>query len=145
MPAGHISLNTEYETPESVEMIEGQYFISNFFILKTIQGAGLGRAAMDVIEARAIAEPLNAKTLALSTVDDEALGEGVIEALGMGRGISNMKWYGRRGYEAFKRVEGNVSVFPFRYFSVLGGFEMENYIEGVWIIWIPLLFWVSFD
>ena len=68
IPVGHISLDTEYETPGFADSRDGLYFITTFYISTALQGSGLGRAAMDVIENTAISEPLSAKTLALSTV-----------------------------------------------------------------------------
>jgi GNAT superfamily N-acetyltransferase len=66
---GHIALDTEYETEKfRGDDREGLYWISTFYISHALQNCGLGRAAMDVIENMATAEPLCAKTLALSTL-----------------------------------------------------------------------------
>ena len=71
IPVGHISLNKEYETAGFAEPAEGLYWISTFYISSVLQSLGLGRAAMNAVESMAIAEPLCAKTLALSTVASE--------------------------------------------------------------------------
>ncbi len=72
LPIGHISLYTEYETPGLEFTVfkpeEGVCWIATFYISHVLQSAGLGRAAMDTIEATATSHPLNAKVLALSTV-----------------------------------------------------------------------------
>ena len=69
IPVGHIALDTEYETEKyRGDDREGLYWISTFYISHALQNCGLGRAAMDVVENTATAEPLCAKTLALSTV-----------------------------------------------------------------------------
>ena len=70
IPVGHISLDSCYEEPEKVasdNLGEGVYWISTFYISKALQKYGLGRAAMDFVEEMAVNEPLNAKTLGLST------------------------------------------------------------------------------
>ncbi|TVY45472.1 hypothetical protein LOCC1_G004978, partial [Lachnellula occidentalis] len=107
IPAGHIALTTTYETPGHMDPIPALYFISNFYIASSLQSSGLGRAAMDLIETLAISEPLNARTLALSTVADD--GEGRVEKFkALGRevpSVSNQRWYERRGYVPFKRVK----------------------------------------
>jgi ribosomal protein S18 acetylase RimI-like enzyme len=70
IPVGHISLNSEDESKgyQEQEPMPGSYSIENFYISAVLQGAGLGRAAMDAVENMAISEPLCAKTLALTTV-----------------------------------------------------------------------------
>lgn len=74
IPVGHISLDSSYEEPEKVandNLGEGVYWISTFYISKALQKYGLGRAAMDFVEEMAVNEPLNAKTLGLSTAISE--------------------------------------------------------------------------
>ncbi|TVY13205.1 hypothetical protein LARI1_G009346, partial [Lachnellula arida] len=106
IPAGHISLNTTYETPGHIEPIPHLYFISNFYITTSLQSHGLGRAAMDLIEQLAVSEPLNAETLALSTAADDGAGRAEKFAA-FGRTlptVSTQGWYERRGYVVFRRV-----------------------------------------
>jgi hypothetical protein len=67
IPVGYISLDTEYEEPKYEDPVPGTYFIATFYISGVLQGSGIGRAAMDIIESTAISEPLLAKRLALST------------------------------------------------------------------------------
>lgn len=71
IPIGHISLDTEYQAAGD-DPIPGTYFIAAFYVSEALQGSGLGRAAMDIVERTAISEPLLAKRLALSTanIDD---------------------------------------------------------------------------
>jgi hypothetical protein len=85
IPVGHISLDTEYETPNLLESKEGQYIIATFYVSNVLQGSGLGRAAMDAVEQMAISKPLFAKTLALSTVANEYKGKDEKWALGRER------------------------------------------------------------
>ncbi|KAG9246793.1 hypothetical protein BJ878DRAFT_539930 [Calycina marina] len=61
VPVGHISLDPDNE--DALKCYN--YIISSFYISWAIQGVGLGGAATD------ISEPLNAKTLLLSTVAKE--------------------------------------------------------------------------
>lgn len=61
----------------------------------------------DAVEHMAISEPLNAKTLVLSTVANEYEGRDEKWAA-FGRiapKISNQDWYGRRGYVVYKTVD----------------------------------------
>ncbi|TVY65646.1 hypothetical protein LSUE1_G006192, partial [Lachnellula suecica] len=74
LPVGHISLDSEYETAEHAEAEEGLYWIATFYISTALQGSGLGRAAMDAVEAMATSEPLNARVLGLSTVAKDGAG-----------------------------------------------------------------------
>jgi GNAT superfamily N-acetyltransferase len=106
LPVGHIGLNSEYETPDHDEDIEGLYWISNFYVSTSLQGSGLGRAAMDAVEETAIAEPLNAKVLALSSVTRENK-DHKEKWTALGREppkITNQDWYERRGYMPYKYV-----------------------------------------
>lgn len=64
-PVGHISLDSNDPTQPDT------YEISTFYVSSAIQGGGIGAAAMDVIEAMAISEPLCAKTLKLFTAANE--------------------------------------------------------------------------
>ncbi|KAL2068411.1 hypothetical protein VTL71DRAFT_16509 [Oculimacula yallundae] len=107
VPVGHISLNREYEEEGYVDVEEGLLFIATFWISPPLQGTGLGRSAMSSIENLASQPPLNAHTLALSTVANEY--EGKKERWAALKrappAISNQDWYARRGYSVFKEVE----------------------------------------
>ena len=72
-PVGHISLNSETvrRSPEYGNEVPGVYYVVTFYISDVLQGAGLGRAAMDVVERMATSEPLCARTLSLNTVARE--------------------------------------------------------------------------
>jgi GNAT superfamily N-acetyltransferase len=87
IPVGHICLGpvpAEYEASGFVENEEGLYWISNFYIIRALQGSGLGSAAMDTVEDLAILEPLCAKTLALNTINkDDPEREEKYKALGL--------------------------------------------------------------
>jgi GNAT superfamily N-acetyltransferase len=62
----------------------GWYWISDFYVSRALQGAGLGRAAMDTVESIAISEPLNAKVLGLNSINKVDEGrEPKYEALGI--------------------------------------------------------------
>ena len=94
IPIGHICLGqvpVDYWTPAppgTHKMEEaagsGWYWISNFYVSRALQGAGLGRAAMDTAESIAISEPLNAKVLGLNSINKVDEGrEPKYEALGI--------------------------------------------------------------
>lgn len=62
---------------------------------------------MDAVEGTAIAEPLNAKVLALSSVSREN-SDDKEKWVALGRAppkITNQDWYERRGYVVYKRVK----------------------------------------
>jgi hypothetical protein len=72
IPIGHISLDSKNEEAEKVDLeipTEGVFWIKTFFVLHSLQGKGVGRAAMDEVEDMAVREPLWAKTLMLDTVE----------------------------------------------------------------------------
>lgn len=74
VPIGHISLDSKNKDAErlGIDMpSEGVFWIKSFFILKSLQGGGIGRAAMDAVEDMAAREPLWAQTLMLDTVTKE--------------------------------------------------------------------------
>jgi len=73
-PIGHISLDSQAEDPELVDPKRVVYYVSTLYISNVLQGNGLGRAAMDVAEARATESPFNAEALALSTLAREQAG-----------------------------------------------------------------------
>lgn len=66
-PVGHISLDTDVANPELADASKGIYHIATFYVSRALQGAGLGRAAMDLVEGTAMKEPLCAKVLTLGT------------------------------------------------------------------------------
>ncbi|KUJ07232.1 uncharacterized protein LY89DRAFT_631812 [Mollisia scopiformis] len=107
VPVGHISLDTEYESPEYNDPSPGTYFISTFYVSQALQGSGIGRGAMDIVEKTAISEPLCAKRLALSTTDkDDPLRVAKHAAYGKPvPKVTNQDWYERRGYEIYRKVE----------------------------------------
>jgi hypothetical protein len=74
IPVGHICLESENKDPSLADPSKGMYRISCLYISTALQSAGLGRATMNEIESLAVSEPLNAKTLTLSTVANEDLG-----------------------------------------------------------------------
>jgi hypothetical protein len=63
IPIGHISLDAGGADA---------YKIATFYVSTAMQGHGIGRAAMDLVEAMAIREPFCAKTLFLSTACNES-------------------------------------------------------------------------
>ncbi|OJD33314.1 acyl-n-acyltransferase [Diplodia corticola] len=110
-PIGHISLDQGNSDAADLNLDlpdSGVYWIKNFYISNVLQSGGVGRAAMDMIEAMAVEEPLCAKTLALDTVhvDDQVLNAGFFTAQGLPqRKMSNHEWYRRRGYREIKVVQ----------------------------------------
>lgn len=103
-PIGHISLDSVNSSPELGDRSKGLYSINTFYISRALQSSGIGRAAMDEVEAMAQREPLNAKTLALLTVaNDFPERDEKLKAQGKMRPpISLQDWYERRGYVVFK-------------------------------------------
>lgn len=72
IPIGHISLDTKNPDAADLELeipSDSVYWIKTFFVQHSLQSKGIGRAAMDEVEAMAVNEPLLAKTLMLDTVE----------------------------------------------------------------------------
>lgn len=76
-PIGHVSLDEDNLDAKDFGLdlpATGVYWIKTFYVSQALRGKGVGRAAMDMIEAMAVEEPLCAKTLALDTMHrDDAL------------------------------------------------------------------------
>lgn len=104
-PIGHISLDSVNSDPELGDKSKGLYSINTFYISRALQSSGIGRAAMDEIEAMTQREPLNAKTLALLTVANDFPGrDEKLKAQGKTRPLISLQdWYKRRGYVVFKQ------------------------------------------
>ncbi|KAJ5218188.1 uncharacterized protein N7498_000287 [Penicillium cinerascens] len=110
VPIGHISLDSKCQESDRIELeipTEGVFWIKTFFVSRSRQGKGIGRAAMDEVEGLAAREPLCAKTLLLSTLvrEDQMRGEYAKVAFGASPKIINQDWYSRRGYRSIKIVE----------------------------------------
>lgn len=74
IPIGHISLDSKNPDVEHIELdlpAVNIFWIKTFYIRRSIQGRGIGRAAMDEVEAMAVREPLLAKILMLDTVQKD--------------------------------------------------------------------------
>ncbi|KAJ5514050.1 hypothetical protein N7463_003602 [Penicillium fimorum] len=74
IPIGHISLDSKNPDAEHIEFdlpSENIFWIKTFYVRQSIQGQGIGRAAMDEVEAIAVREPLLAKILMLDTVQKD--------------------------------------------------------------------------
>jgi len=87
IPIGHISLDSKNPEAEHIGLdlpSESVFWIKTFYVSQSIQGQGIGRAAMDEVEAMAVREPLVAKTLMLDTVqkDDQKREEFAIATYG---------------------------------------------------------------
>ncbi|KAJ4248469.1 hypothetical protein NW762_012806 [Fusarium torreyae] len=70
-PIGHIALAKSNVDANSLKLNLPENdvcWIKTLYIAHALQGEGIGRAAMDIIEGMAAEAPLNAKTLALDTV-----------------------------------------------------------------------------
>ena len=75
-PVGHVSLDSSNADspnadPTLAEAPEHIYHITSLYISQALQGTGLGRAAMDAVEAQAVRYPLFAKVLTLDTLARE--------------------------------------------------------------------------
>ncbi|KAJ5637027.1 hypothetical protein N7490_006906 [Penicillium lividum] len=109
VPIGHISLDSKNKDADRIGLdipSEGVFWIKSFFILQTIQGQGIGRAAMDAVEDMATREPLRAQTLMLDTVTSQhqRREDFAVSTYGAVPKITNQEWYSRRGYMPIKIV-----------------------------------------
>ncbi|CAI7664206.1 uncharacterized protein N7487_005021 [Penicillium crustosum] len=109
IPIGHISLDSKNPDAEHIELnlpAENVFWIKTFYIRRTIQGQGIGRAAMDEVESMAVQEPLLAKILMLDTVqkDDQKREDFAKVTYGGIPKTTNEEWYARRGYRLIKTV-----------------------------------------
>ena len=128
IPIGHISLDSKNPDVEHIELdlpAVNIFWIKTFYIRRSIQGRGIGRAAMDEVEAMAVREPLLAKILMLDTVqkDDQKREEfanvtyggipkvslfvqfDVLGQVTYGLQTINQEWYARRGYRLIKTAQ----------------------------------------
>ncbi|KAJ5694938.1 hypothetical protein N7455_002159 [Penicillium solitum] len=110
IPIGHISLDSKNPDAEHIELnlpAENVFWIKTFYIRRTIQGQGIGRAAMDEVESMAVREPLLAKILMLDTVqkDDQKREDFAKVTYGGIPKTTNQEWYDRRGYRLIKTVK----------------------------------------
>ncbi|KAJ5130545.1 uncharacterized protein N7515_006584 [Penicillium bovifimosum] len=114
IPIGHISLDSKNPDAEHIDLdlpSDNVFWIKTFYVSRTIQGKGIGRAAMDEVEAMAVREPLLAKTLMLDTVhQDDQKNEEFARATGGAPKMTNQEWYARRGYRLIKTVPGYYDV-----------------------------------
>ncbi|KAL4787018.1 hypothetical protein BJX76DRAFT_51848 [Aspergillus varians] len=106
--AGHISLNA-YAEPADHDLANAEktnLTISSFFILPKYRAGGLGRSAMERIEALATGQPYGSPNCEYITLDcmskrhyhDEVMGL-VVKAV---MPICNQEWYEKQGYVAWK-------------------------------------------
>lgn len=75
-PIGHIALSTSNEEarlPELYLPSQGIVWIKTLYVCHALQGEGIGRTAMDIVEEMAAKPPFSAKILALDTIykDDQ--------------------------------------------------------------------------
>ncbi|KAJ5499704.1 hypothetical protein N7453_008755 [Penicillium expansum] len=110
IPIGHISLDSKNPDVEHIELdlpAVNIFWIKTFYIRRSIQGRGIGRAAMDEVEAMAVREPLLAKILMLDTVqkDDQKREEFANVTYGGIPKTINQEWYARRGYRLIKTAQ----------------------------------------
>lgn len=75
LPVGHIALDTHIaDYAEKLDLNipqSGTYWVKSLYVSYTLQGLGIGGAAMNIAERMAIEEPLNARHLLLDTVHHE--------------------------------------------------------------------------
>ncbi|KAJ5407923.1 hypothetical protein N7509_001806 [Penicillium cosmopolitanum] len=115
VPIGHISLDSK--NPEAAHLglripSDAVYWIKTFFVQHHLQSKGIGRAAMDEVEAMAVNEPLSAKTLMLDTVEkgDQLREEFAKATYGGIPKVTNQDWYSRRGYQPIDIVQNYYDV-----------------------------------
>lgn len=128
-PIGHISLDSYSPDVETFDLdipSNGVFWIKTFYVDQSIQGQGIGRAAMDQVEDMAVREPLLAKTLMLDTMqkDDQKREDFALDQFGAipkVRGVvhfeiaqfthflqvTNEEWYARRGYQLIKTIQNH--------------------------------------
>jgi hypothetical protein len=80
IPVGHISVDSENDEPELADPSKGIFTITTGYVSRAIQDAGIGSAALDIVEVMATNEPLCAKVLTLDTVSKEAHGNAALWA-----------------------------------------------------------------
>ncbi|KAF6803161.1 hypothetical protein CSOJ01_11076 [Colletotrichum sojae] len=102
-PVGHISLDTDNPPTRRLHLPipeDNVYWIKSLFVSYALQGAGIGRAAMDEVEASAARAPLCARVLMLDTVakEDQHREELLAQLPGKPPAMSTQEWYARRGY-----------------------------------------------
>lgn len=78
IPIGHISIDSLNAEANHIDLdipSTGVFWIKTFYVSHSVQGQGIGRAAMDEAEKMAVGEPLNARILMLDTMhrDDQTL------------------------------------------------------------------------
>ncbi|KAF5976580.1 hypothetical protein FBULB1_6891 [Fusarium bulbicola] len=75
LPVGHVALDTHIsDYGERVDLNipkSGAYWVKSLYVSYTLQGLGIGGAAMNIAERMAIEEPLNARHLLLDTMHHE--------------------------------------------------------------------------
>lgn len=97
VPIGHIALDVRSPYTEKYQLnhpLDGSaVWVKSLWISNPLQAGGLGRAALDTLEAMATASPLNATTLLLDTMqkDDQRRLRPKIK-------VGTQEWYDRRGY-----------------------------------------------
>ncbi|OBR09186.1 hypothetical protein CH63R_07951 [Colletotrichum higginsianum IMI 349063] len=115
-PVGHISLDVDNPHAKRLNLPipkENVYWIKSLYVSFALQSAGIGRAAMDMVESMATSEPLCARTLMLDTVskEDQLRKESAVVAAGKLPVTPTHAWYERRGYRLIW-TENNFYGFP---------------------------------
>lgn len=111
VPIGHIALDTMQPAADKFNLDiprDGSaVWIKSFWISNALQSGGLGRAALDTLEAMATQAPLSATTLLLDTLEetDQIRLRPYIK-------VSNQAWYRRRGYRLIHTTENFYAINP---------------------------------
>ncbi|KAJ6006675.1 hypothetical protein N7451_004619 [Penicillium sp. IBT 35674x] len=110
IPIGHISIDSLNPEADHLNLdipSSGVFWIKTFYVSHSVQGQGIGRAAMDEAEKMAAREPLNARTLMLDTVErnDQMREEFALFTYGSLPKDPNQDWYARRGYQVIRTVQ----------------------------------------
>ncbi|KAI1142394.1 hypothetical protein F5Y05DRAFT_370781 [Hypoxylon sp. FL0543] len=116
-PIGHVAVDVH--TPEEDTRLglppTGTVWVHGLYISRALHGGGYGAGTMSKIEKLVTQSPMNANLVALDTISKELQTEPGKRDLLYGDGglpapvVASEDWYGRLGYEVFRR-EDNVFV-----------------------------------
>ncbi|KAK1961814.1 hypothetical protein LY78DRAFT_661791 [Colletotrichum sublineola] len=108
-PVGHISLDVDNPRAEPLDLPipkENVFWIKSLYVSFALQSSGIGRAAMDMVEAMAAGAPLCARTLMLDTLskEDQLRKESAVVDQVQMPATPTQAWYERRGYKLIRTV-----------------------------------------
>ncbi|KAK1992856.1 hypothetical protein LX36DRAFT_752741 [Colletotrichum falcatum] len=108
-PVGHVSLDADNPRARPLGLpipADNVFWIKSLYVSFALQSSGIGRAAMDAVEAMAAGAPLCAGTLMLDTLskEDQLRKESAVVAQGRLPPTPTQAWYERRGYKLIRTV-----------------------------------------